>query len=86
MAAKEYLISDGPIMNFIFRKTFFNPNPSLTLMRPTNPSLTYSATYFDQSFIVVVDSLLMWTLTAAVAEDRVTLSHDSERKRTIYVY
>jgi len=37
-------------------------------MRPTNPSLTYSTTYFDRSFIVVVDSLLMWTLTAAVAE------------------
>ena len=32
------------------------------------------------------DSLLMWTLTAADAEERVTLNHDSERKRTIYVY
>jgi len=31
------------------------------------------------------DSLLMWTLTALL-RDRVTLSHDSERKRTMYVY
>ena len=39
-----------------------------------------------QFLLSQTDSLLMWTLTAAVAEERVTLSHDSERKRTIYVY
>ena len=40
----------------------------------------------SQFLLSQTDSLLMWTLTAAVAEERVTLSHDSERKRTIYVY
>jgi len=76
MAAKKYLISDGPSLNF-------NLGISCALLLS---QFLLSTTYFDRSFIVVVDSLLMWTLTAAVAEERVTLNHDSERKRTVYVY
>jgi len=40
MTAKEYLISNGPILNFNFMETFFIPNLSLTLVQPTNPSLS----------------------------------------------
>ena len=58
MAAKEYLIRDGPILNF-------NLGISCALLLS---EILLSTTYFDRSFIVVVDSLLMRTSTAAVAE------------------
>jgi len=58
MAAKEYLICDGPSLDF-------NLGISYALLQS---QFLLSTTYFDRSFIVVVDSLLMWTLTAVVAE------------------
>jgi len=58
MAAKEYLIRDGPSLDF-------NLGISYALLLS---QFLLSTTYFDRSFIVVVDSLLMWTLTAVVAK------------------
>jgi len=49
MAAKEYLVSDGPSLNFNLGISF-----ALLLSQ-----FLLSTTYFDRSFIVVVDSLLM---------------------------